>query len=127
MDRDEVYVPKTRSDLGIPTTEDKEIHWDEIFGDTPIYTLYMLLRQQFLAFPAYLCKCLCEAKPFDVALMMIFTIVFNVSGQKSYPKPTSHFDRKRPFRHLNISLDHVTQSDHPQQTLSCSKRVSVTS
>jgi len=55
MERDEVYVPKTREDLGIPAEmpHDK-IEWDEIFGDTPIYTLYMLLRQQFLAFPAYL-------------------------------------------------------------------------
>ena len=54
MERDEVYVPKTRSDLGIPNLPSHEIDWEEYFGDTPIYTLYMLLRQQFLAFPAYL-------------------------------------------------------------------------
>ncbi|KAK7062767.1 hypothetical protein VNI00_000256 [Paramarasmius palmivorus] len=70
MERDEVYVPKTRSDLGIP--KEGPIDWDEIFGDTPLYTLLMLIRQQLLAFPAYL--------------------MFNVSGQKGYPKWTNHFD-----------------------------------
>ncbi|KAF8970848.1 delta 12 fatty acid epoxygenase [Flammula alnicola] len=72
MERDEVYVPKTREDLGIPEKANDEIEWDELFGDTPIYTLYMLIRQQLLAFPAYL--------------------LFNVSGQKTYPKWTNHFD-----------------------------------
>ncbi|KAF4622605.1 hypothetical protein D9613_009008 [Agrocybe pediades] len=72
MERDEVYVPKTREDLNIPDKPHEEIDWDEIFGDTPIYTLYMLIRQQLLAFPAYL--------------------LFNVSGQKTYPKWTNHFD-----------------------------------
>ncbi|KAJ3865487.1 fatty acid desaturase-domain-containing protein [Lentinula novae-zelandiae] len=74
MERDEVYVPKTRSDLGIPPekAEWEPLDWDELFGDTPIYTLYMLVRQQFLAFPAYL--------------------LWNVSGQKHYPKWTNHFD-----------------------------------
>lgn len=72
MERDEVYVPKTREDLGIPEKNNHEIDWDEMFGDTPIYTLYMLIRQQVLAFPAYL--------------------LFNVSGQKTYPKWTNHFD-----------------------------------
>ncbi|KAG6816648.1 hypothetical protein H0H87_004291 [Tephrocybe sp. NHM501043] len=73
MERDEVYVPKTREDLGIPDeAEGHDIDYDEIFGDTPIYTLYMLIRQQLLAFPAYL--------------------LFNVSGQKTYPKWTNHFD-----------------------------------
>ncbi|KAG6834402.1 hypothetical protein H0H93_009832, partial [Arthromyces matolae] len=73
MERDEVYVPKTREDLGIPEAHvATEIDYDEILGDTPIYTLYMLIRQQVLAFPAYL--------------------LFNVSGQKNYPKWTNHFD-----------------------------------
>jgi len=66
------YVPKTRSDLGIPL-EKHPINYDEYFGDTPIYTMFLLVRQQLLAFPSYL--------------------LFNVSGQKSYPKWTNHFDR----------------------------------
>jgi hypothetical protein len=56
MERDEVYVPKTRADLGIPDKTHDEIDWDEMFGDTPLYTLFMLVRQQLLAFPAYLCE-----------------------------------------------------------------------
>ena len=54
MEKDEVYVPKTRTDLGIPEKAREEVDWEEHFGDTPIYTLYMLIRQQVLAFPAYL-------------------------------------------------------------------------
>ncbi|KAK0490029.1 fatty acid desaturase-domain-containing protein [Armillaria luteobubalina] len=73
MENDEVYIPKTRSDLSIPDEQPNEtIDYEEIFSDTPIYTLFMLLRQQFFAFPAYL--------------------FYNVSGQKHYPKRTNHFD-----------------------------------
>lgn len=56
MERDEVYVPWTRSELGIPHPKevDHEIDYEDYFGDTPLYTLYMLIRQQLLAFPAYL-------------------------------------------------------------------------
>lgn len=92
MDRDEVYVPKTRSDLNIPNAEHHEIKWHEYFEDTPIYTLYMLLRQQFLAFPAYLREYLPWAS--RDASLTVGIAVYNVSGQKSYPKWTSHFDRE---------------------------------
>lgn len=55
MERDEVYVPKTREDLGIPDeARGHTIDYDEYLGDTPLYTLFMLMRQQLLAFPAYL-------------------------------------------------------------------------
>ncbi|KAF8513735.1 linoleoyl phosphatidylcholine delta-12 acetylenase [Hysterangium stoloniferum] len=74
MEKDEVYIPKTRSELGIPQEGNDPIDYEEFFGDTPIYTLFMLIRQQLLAFPAYL--------------------LFNVSGQKNYPKGTNHFDPK---------------------------------
>ncbi|KAJ7784930.1 delta 12 fatty acid epoxygenase [Mycena maculata] len=70
MERDEVYVPKTRSELGIPYPG-SHVDYEEIFGDTPLFTLLMLLRQQLLAFPAYL--------------------LFNSSGQKRYPRWTNHF------------------------------------
>jgi hypothetical protein len=62
------YVPKTRSELGLPKEPQGAhgIDYDEILGDTPLYTLGTLLCQQFLAFPAYL--------------------LLNVSGQKNYPK-----------------------------------------
>ncbi len=63
MERDEVYIPKTRHDLGIPQEGDQPIDYEEYFGDTPIYTLYMLVRQQLLAFPAYLRE---SSEPFNV-------------------------------------------------------------
>ncbi|KAI0319483.1 fatty acid desaturase-domain-containing protein [Amylostereum chailletii] len=72
MEKDEVYVPKTRSDLGIPNISGNLIDYDEILGDTPIYTLSKLILQQLAAFPAYL--------------------LFNVSGQKKYPRWTNHFN-----------------------------------
>ncbi|KIM76146.1 hypothetical protein PILCRDRAFT_826658 [Piloderma croceum F 1598] len=72
MERDEVYLPRSRSELGIPRKSNHEIEWDELFGDTPVYTLYTLMRQQLLGFPAYL--------------------MFNVSGRKEYPAWTNHFD-----------------------------------
>lgn len=92
MERDEVYVPKTRSDLGIPQEHESEsIDYEEILGDTPIYTLFMLIRQQVLAFPAYLRTSIANSPPKSLN----FALVFNVSGQKTYPKWTNHFDRKR--------------------------------
>ncbi len=54
MERDEVYVPKTRANLGILDEGSEKIDYDEIFGDTPLYTLFMLVRQQLMAFPTYL-------------------------------------------------------------------------
>ena len=53
MEKDEAYVPKTRSDLGIPAdATEHDVH--ELLGDTPIYSLFMLIRQQIFAFDAYL-------------------------------------------------------------------------
>jgi hypothetical protein len=57
MERDEVYVPKTRSDLNIPEEHpDRPVNYSDFFHESPLFTLYMLVRQQLLAFPAYLCK-----------------------------------------------------------------------
>ncbi|EJC99603.1 uncharacterized protein FOMMEDRAFT_92933 [Fomitiporia mediterranea MF3/22] len=73
MEKDEVYVPKTRSELGIPEDSgETKIDYTEYFTDTPVWTLFTLIRQQLFAFPAYL--------------------IANVSGQKHYPKWTNHFD-----------------------------------
>lgn len=54
IEHDEPYIPKTRSGLGIPAEGEDDIDYEEYFGDTPIYTLFMLIRQQLFAFPAYL-------------------------------------------------------------------------
>ncbi|KIY48087.1 hypothetical protein FISHEDRAFT_44005 [Fistulina hepatica ATCC 64428] len=72
MERDEVYVPRTRSDLGIPDEkEGYKIDYSEFFHDSPIWTLGELIVQQVIAWPAYL--------------------MFNATGQRSYPKFTNHF------------------------------------
>lgn len=55
MENDEVYLPDTRSQLGIPHSPRRDVDWDEYFGDTPVYTLAKLIGRQCLAFPAYLC------------------------------------------------------------------------
>jgi omega-6 fatty acid desaturase (delta-12 desaturase) len=91
MERDEVYVPKTRSDLGLPPPG-TDFDYEDIFGDTPIYTLFILLRQQLLAFPAYLCSSIYVSPPI-VSLHVYEIPVFNSSGQKHYPKWTNHFTR----------------------------------
>jgi len=97
MEKDEVYVPKTRSDLGLPKEGDPRLDYDEVFGDTPIYTLFMLIRQQLLAFPAYLRKSYIIQPVSVIDLVGQNPVVFNVSGQKTYPKWTNHFDRECDF------------------------------
>ncbi|KAF9043625.1 hypothetical protein BDZ89DRAFT_1059542, partial [Hymenopellis radicata] len=72
LECDEVYIPHTRSELGLPQPGHDDGQFEEYFGDTPIYTMLMLVRQQVLAFPAYLW--------------------FNASGQKSYPRWSNHFN-----------------------------------
>ncbi|KAF8887557.1 hypothetical protein BD779DRAFT_1786111 [Infundibulicybe gibba] len=86
MERDEVYVPKTRSDLGIPAHHEG-LDYEEILGDTPIYTLYMLIRQQVLAFPAYLPNSILFTKAQRNAVIMsnlgIAAMVWGVSYSSS--------------------------------------------
>lgn len=50
IERDENYVPRTRSELGVTTTE--QLH--EMFEETPLYTLGRMLVMQLLGFQAYL-------------------------------------------------------------------------
>ncbi|KAK7693166.1 hypothetical protein QCA50_002732 [Cerrena zonata] len=72
MEKSELWVPKTRSERGIPNKPHHEIDWDDYLGDTPIYSLLLLIRHQLLAFPVY--------------------IMFNMSGQKRYPKWSNHLN-----------------------------------
>ena len=40
MERDENYLPKTRSELNMASQESmKKADYEEIFGETPVYTL----------------------------------------------------------------------------------------
>ncbi|CAL1704014.1 unnamed protein product [Somion occarium] len=77
MEKSELWVPKTRSELGIPNKPRHEIDWDDYFGDTPIYSLLLIIRHQLFAFPAY--------------------IMFNMSGQKRYPKWSNHLNPNSIF------------------------------
>ena len=90
MERDETYVPKTRSDLGIPAdATSNEV--EHLFEDTPLYTLFMLIRQQIFAFDAYLCEWY-TALPLYINLT--YQEVYNVSGQMKYPRWTNHYNRE---------------------------------
>lgn len=83
LTRDEVFVPKTRSQLGIQPmkheSEDKGINvpaWRraelyEALGESPIASLWGLFLHQIFGWPMYLIR--------------------NASGQKHYPRFTNHF------------------------------------
>lgn len=85
MTQDQVYVPRTRSELGLPpfdpTKEDlagssvaQEVQKEllDALGDSPIGAIYGSLRYLIGGWPAYL--------------------IVNASGQLRYPKETNHFD-----------------------------------
>ncbi|KAL1703086.1 hypothetical protein EV121DRAFT_174866, partial [Schizophyllum commune] len=73
---------RTRADLGLPPADEaRPVDYDEVLGDTPLCTLFRLVRQQPAAFPAYL--------------------IFNVSGQMTYvPEGLNHFSRQSISRHV---------------------------
>lgn len=56
MERDETWVPVTRSEMGLPPAHEK-IDYEEYFGDTPLWTLGVLVFRQAIAFPCYLRMC----------------------------------------------------------------------
>ncbi len=116
MERDETYVPKTRSDLGISAdATPNEI--EHLLEDTPLYTLFMLIKQQIFAFDAYLREWY-ATRSFRVNLT--HQEVYNVSGQVTYPKWTNHFNRKFIPRSFSNAMETLTS---PQQTQSYSTRV----
>lgn len=83
MTRDEVFVPKTRSQQGFPAlkedgeiegltlSEQRQQELEEAVGDAPIAVLFWLIMQQLVGWQMYLMR--------------------NASGQKHYPKFTNHF------------------------------------
>ena len=84
MERDEVFVPRTREQNGrlplIPPGQSEHVKKSEEFGpwlaelleDMPLYNMLEILIQQLIGWPLYL--------------------LFNVSGQPRYPKSTNHFN-----------------------------------
>ena len=83
LNRDEVFVPRTRSQLGIqPVKEDGEVlginvskfrqnELREALEESPLASLYNMLLQQVFGWPLYLIR--------------------NASGQLHYPPRTNHF------------------------------------
>lgn len=52
MERDENYIPHTRSSFNLPKKKlAKKVDYSEAFEETPLATVYRLLIQQFLCVP----------------------------------------------------------------------------
>ncbi|CAG8725115.1 12174_t:CDS:2, partial [Dentiscutata heterogama] len=96
MDKDQVFVPKTRKALGIPEKDKDHDDGTSIFEEAPIVTLIMLILQQLFGWPLYL--------------------IFNASGQV-YKNQTWNFVRgaactvDRHFGFLD-SIFHRISSTH---------------
>lgn len=55
MERDENYLPKTRSELNFAPEETmKKADYEEIFGETPIWTFGRMIVMQILGWQLYL-------------------------------------------------------------------------
>ncbi|PBL01022.1 hypothetical protein ARMGADRAFT_1043115 [Armillaria gallica] len=78
MERDENYVPYSRSDYGLPSKDKaRQFDYDEVFEETPIYTLSRMLIMQGFGWWVYLAK--------------------NTMGSKMYSPGTNHFDPDSPL------------------------------
>lgn len=88
MNRDQVFVPKTRSQrkgpkidyedadekvvAGVDMPEHEQLKVSELLEDAPLATFFNVLLQQLLGWPMYLIR--------------------NASGQRNYPRGTNHFN-----------------------------------
>ncbi|KIY48091.1 linoleoyl phosphatidylcholine delta-12 acetylenase [Fistulina hepatica ATCC 64428] len=89
VERDQVYVPRSRAELDLPNEKSGFlINYAEFFSDSPPVVLFELIVQQIVAWPAYLCMFIL------IVILCVLTtdIAYNVTGQRSYPKGTSHFN-----------------------------------
>ncbi|KAG6887661.1 hypothetical protein C0995_013686 [Termitomyces sp. Mi166 len=78
VERDENFVPRTRSEYGLPPENIAKINdYHEMFEETPIYTLLRMLFMQALGWQYYL-----------------FT---NAMGNQMYPPWTNHFQPSSPL------------------------------
>jgi len=78
IERDENYVPRTRSDYGLPAANVAHIQdYHDLFEETPIYSLSRMLIMQFFGWQYYLCT--------------------NVLGSPMYPEGTHHFSPSSPL------------------------------
>jgi omega-6 fatty acid desaturase (delta-12 desaturase) len=73
MERDENYVPKTRSQYGLPSKDKaRETDYSEAFEDAPLVLLYRMVIMQLLGLQLY--------------------FAFNLLGAPMYPPGTNHFN-----------------------------------
>ncbi|KAJ7650203.1 delta-12 fatty acid desaturase [Roridomyces roridus] len=78
IEDDENYVPRTRSDFGLPPASQARLHdYHEILEETPIYTLLRLVVMQAIGLQAYL--------------------TVNALGSRKYPPGTNHFHPSSPL------------------------------
>ncbi|KAJ7904203.1 fatty acid desaturase-domain-containing protein [Mycena leptocephala] len=92
LDRDETYLPPTRSDLHLPTSDvASSADYMDALGETPAFTLFKLLVRQFFGFQLYL--------------------LHNRKGNKRYPPWTSHYRPTsalfRPEQRASIILSNM--------------------
>ncbi|KAI0694106.1 delta-12 fatty acid desaturase [Cytidiella melzeri] len=72
VEREENYVPRTRSDYSLPSEDrSKTLDYQEIFDDTPLFVLGKMLLMQLLGWQSYLLQ--------------------NTLGSPMYPPGTNHF------------------------------------
>ncbi|KAG5718825.1 Delta(12) fatty acid desaturase [Termitomyces sp. T112] len=78
VERDENFVPRTRSEYGLPPENIAKVNdYHEMFEETPIYTLLRMIFMQVLGWQYYL-----------------FT---NAMGNQMYPPWTNHFQPSSPL------------------------------
>ncbi|KAG6828272.1 hypothetical protein H0H92_008579 [Tricholoma furcatifolium] len=78
VERDENYVPRTRSDYNLPPEAVAHVvDYHDIFEETPIYTVAKMLIMQSFGWQYYLLK--------------------NVMGSPKYPPGTNHFQPSSPL------------------------------
>ncbi|TFK32699.1 fatty acid desaturase-domain-containing protein [Crucibulum laeve] len=92
MERDENYVPYTRSSFKLPVEKEAtRTDYAEIFEETPIYTLFRMFVMQAFGWWIYLMQ--------------------NTMGSPSYPSGTNHFNPNsllfRPEQRRSIALSNV--------------------
>ncbi|ETW77100.1 hypothetical protein HETIRDRAFT_441690 [Heterobasidion irregulare TC 32-1] len=78
IERDENYVPRTRTDYGLPPAAVAHVtDYHDLFEETPIYSLARMLAMQLLGWHAYL--------------------LYNALGSPMYPEGTNHFWPSSPL------------------------------
>ena len=87
LERDENYVPRTRSDLNLPkATSQTRADYHAIFEETPIYTLGKLIFMTILGFQVYMVYGL---PLFSRCCLTDHLRSFNTMGSPAYPPGTN--------------------------------------